>query len=204
MLADAKAQHLEVKQIFREWKPLGASVVASWRITAAPLLRLRKVPLRAYADVERIFAFERKIKPMLKTLKTEVRAAKAAKDAAAREMDDFDRSVRRRVARDVLGIPMSRIIVLIEIGKCTCAEGVSSLLFLLLYGIVCERERNGPQPPAGGLLESRGALQSRESRVLRAGGALLMVHSPQVHQGRGRGHRGHPAAGRRPRPGHEL
>ena len=104
MLADAKAQHLEVKQIFREWKPLGASVVASWRITAAPLLRLRKVPLRAYADVERIFAFERKIKPMLKTLKTEVRAAKAAKDAAAREMDDFDRSVRRRVARDVLGI----------------------------------------------------------------------------------------------------
>ena len=31
-----------------------------------------------------------------------------------------------------------------------------------------------------------------------------MVHSPQVHQGRGRGHRGHPAAGRRPRPGHEL
>ena len=61
-------------------------------------------PLRAYADVERIFAFERKIKPMLKTLKTEVRAAKAAKDAAAREMDDFDRSVRRRVARDVLGI----------------------------------------------------------------------------------------------------
>ena len=46
----------------------------------------------------------RKIKPMLKTLKTEVRAAKAAKDAAAREMDDFDRSVRRRVARDVLGI----------------------------------------------------------------------------------------------------
>ena len=88
----------------------------------------------------------RKIKPMLKTLKTEVRAAKAAKDAAAREMDDFDRSVRRRVARDVLGIPMSRIIVLIEIGKCTCAEGVSSLLFLLLYGIVCERERNGPQP----------------------------------------------------------
>ena len=104
LLADAKAQHLEVKQIFREWKPLGASVVASWRITAAPLLRLRKVPLRAYADVERIFAFERKIKPMLKTLKTEVRAAKAAKDAAAREMDDFDRSVRRRVARDVLGI----------------------------------------------------------------------------------------------------
>ena len=102
LLADAKAQHLEVKQIFREWKPLGASVVASWRITAAPLLRLRKVPLRAYA--ERIFAFERKIKPMLKTLKTEVRAAKAAKDAAAREMDDFDRSVRRRVARDVLGI----------------------------------------------------------------------------------------------------
>ena len=99
MLADAKAQHLEVKQIFREWKPLGASVVASWRITASPLLRLRKVPLRAYADVERIFAFERKIKPMLKTLKTEVRAAKAAKDAAAREMDDFDRSVRRRVAR---------------------------------------------------------------------------------------------------------
>ena len=97
--AHAKAQHLEVKQIFREWKPLGASVVASWRITAAPLLRLRKVPLRAYADVERIFAFERKIKPMLKTLKTEVRAAKAAKDAAAREMDDFDRSVRRRVAR---------------------------------------------------------------------------------------------------------
>ena len=97
MLADAKAQHLEVKQIFREWKPLGASVVASWRITAAPLLRLRKVPLRAYADVERI-------KPMIKTLKTEVRAAKAAKDAAAREMDDFDRSVRRRVARDVLGI----------------------------------------------------------------------------------------------------
>ena len=85
MLADAKAQHLEVKQIFREWKPLGASVVASWRITAAPLLRLRKVPLRAYADVERIFAFERKIKPMLKTLKTEVRAAKAAKDAAARD-----------------------------------------------------------------------------------------------------------------------
>ena len=77
MLADAKAQHLEVKQIFREWKPLGASVVASWRITAAPLLRLRKVPLRAYADVERIFAFERKIKPMLETLKTEVRAAKA-------------------------------------------------------------------------------------------------------------------------------
>ena len=144
LLADAKAQHLEVKQIFREWKPLGASVVASWRITAAPLLRLRKVPLRAYADVERIFAFERKIKPMLKTLKTEVRAAKAAKDAAAREMDDFDRSVRRRVARDVLGIPMSRIIVLIEIGKCTCAEGVSSLL--LLYGIVCEREKNGPQP----------------------------------------------------------
>ena len=142
--AHAKAQHLEVKQIFREWKPLGASVVASWRITAAPLLRLRKVPLRAYADVERIFAFERKIKPMLKTLKTEVRAAKAAKDAAAREMDDFDRSVRRRVARDVLGIPMSRIIVLIEIGKCTCAEGVSSLL--LLYGIVCEREKNGPQP----------------------------------------------------------
>ena len=104
LLADAKAQHLEVKQIFQEWKPLGASVVASWRITAAPLLRLRKVPLRAYADVERIFAFERKIKPMLKTLKTEVRAAKAAKDAAAREMDDFDRSVRRRVARDVLGI----------------------------------------------------------------------------------------------------
>ena len=100
MLADAKAQHLEVKQIFREWnKPLGASVVASWRITASPLLRLRKVPLRAFADVERIFAFERKIKPMLKTLKTEVRAAKAAKDAAAREMDDFDRSVRRRVAR---------------------------------------------------------------------------------------------------------
>ena len=31
-----------------------------------------------------------------------------------------------------------------------------------------------------------------------------MVHSPQVHQGRGWGHRGHPAAGRRPRPGHEL
>ena len=31
-----------------------------------------------------------------------------------------------------------------------------------------------------------------------------MVHSPQVHQGRGRGHRGHPAAGRRPRPGHDL
>ena len=31
-----------------------------------------------------------------------------------------------------------------------------------------------------------------------------MVHSHQVHQGRGRGHRGHPAAGRRPRPGHDL
>ena len=31
-----------------------------------------------------------------------------------------------------------------------------------------------------------------------------MVHSPQVHQGRGRGHRDHPAAGRGPRPGHEL
>ena len=31
-----------------------------------------------------------------------------------------------------------------------------------------------------------------------------MVHSPRVHQGRGRGHRGHPAAGRRPRPGHAL
>merc|ERR1712216_916407 len=30
------------------------------------------------------------------------------------------------------------------------------------------------RPPAGGLLESRGALQSRESCVLRAGGALLM------------------------------
>ena len=52
MLADAKAQHLEVKQIFREWKPLGASVVASWRITAAPLLRLRKVPPRAYAALQ--------------------------------------------------------------------------------------------------------------------------------------------------------
>ena len=31
-----------------------------------------------------------------------------------------------------------------------------------------------------------------------------MVRSPKVHQGRGWGHRGHPAAGRRPRPGHEL
>ena len=129
MLADAKAQHLEVKQIFREWKPPGASVVASWRITAAPLLRLRKVPLRAYADVERIFAFERKIKPMLKTLKTEVRAAKAAKDAAAREMDDFDRSVRRRVARDVLGI-------LLFLHVC----GVY-LLFSCCMIFLCEREK---------------------------------------------------------------
>ena len=111
----------------------------------------------------------RKIKPMLKTLKTEVRAAKAAKDAAAREMDDFDRSVRRRVARDVLGIPMSRIIVLIEIGKCTCAEGVSSLLFLLLYGIVCERERNGPQPWPWPLNYDRNRDRNRNALVLESG-----------------------------------
>ena len=148
MLADAKAQHLEVKQIFREWKPLGASVVASWRITAAPLLRLRKVPLRAYADVERIFAFERKIKPMLKTLKTEVRAAKAARDAAAREMDDFDHTYMyvcmTSIAPSGGGWRETCWAFSPGSSSCTCAEGVSSLL--LLYGIVCEREKNGPQP----------------------------------------------------------
>ena len=74
----------------------------------ADIERYVHVPLEAKARCVRDYvqreAAAQLIKPMLKTLKTEVRAAKAAKDAAAREMDDFDRSVRRRVARDVLGI----------------------------------------------------------------------------------------------------
>ena len=132
MLADAKAQHLEVKQIFREWKPLGASVVASWRITAAPLLRLRKVPLRAYADVERIFAFERKIKPMLKTLKTEERAAKAqgcqgrgrARDGRLRSLRPAAGGARRagHFPRAALPAHVRRVYLLFSCCMVLCAK----------------------------------------------------------------------------------
>ena len=85
----------------------------------------------------------RQIKPMLKTLKTEVRAAKAAKDAAAREMDDFDRSVRRRVARDVLGIFPGQLFLHV------CGGCIFSSLSLVV-SCMCAKEREMDPSPGPG------------------------------------------------------